>query len=234
MTSGMILNTIICWLIFLAAFLTATNIFRHRKGKLYTSFALFWLLAGTLWFQVGLRQYFAWRGEFALDRSTFILDQILVFTHHLPIVFYIFYVIFRKKIVANILLAFFALISLFALYSFLIYGYSSIGITYFSTKHVPHIFTQIIFSSGFLILFLALLCTTLKKACQVIKRQTKNYSHLAALLSIVIYFIFGYFDQMGLFANWYLLIVRLFILTSVILAYFSYAHLASLKIQQEK
>lgn len=232
MTTGMILNAIVCWAIFFVAFLTATNIFYHRKGKIYSAFALFWLLAGVLWFQAGLRQYFAWRGEFALDQQVFLLDQVLVFTHYLPLVYFIFYLVFHKKIIANIFSVLFAIISALALYS-LKFGFTAAGINYFSTKYISHSLTQMIFSYGFAILFLLIIFVILREAYGILKKKNKDYANLLAFISIIAYFGFGYLDQMAIFSNWYLIIVRLCILASVAVGYFSYTHMKTFELAKK-
>ena len=186
-------------------------------------------MTGVLWFEAGLRQLFAWQGQFELDRNIFLLDQILVFTHYLPIVYFIFYLFSGKRLIANIFLILFTITSSFALYSLKL-GITPTNITYFSTKYITHALTQTIFSAGFAVLFLAAIFTTLKELYKIIKKQNKNWSNFAALFSLVIYFIFGYFDQMGFLSGGYLLLIRLIILATVVLAYFSYAHINPLKL----
>ncbi len=78
MKTGLIINSIIGFGVFVVSLLTSIFLLsRKKKGAEYVTigYSIFWLFIGLLYFFVGLRTFFAYLNNFEMDRIFFFVDN---------------------------------------------------------------------------------------------------------------------------------------------------------------
>lgn len=227
MRTGMLLNAIICLLLFAFSFYVAYAIQKRKaKSKADFSFAGFWLFASLTWLTVAVDLLFYWLGvsdvNFWLNQygvQTFVFAQIVVCSY------YASFRLFKKENIAKFFLLAYFLLSAFALYFMYVPG----GLTFkessfFSVEYNINPITWNIFQVLALtgILFLVV---DLSKILffGLFKNKPLDKKHFFAGFSIIIYGVAGYFDNQGFSAAWTMVLARLIMIAASLLAYLAYS-----------
>lgn len=222
LSTGMILTASVAWFNSSVAFLAGLSNFNKRRiNELVLAFAGFWLVVGIVWFLGGLRLWFAWRSEFAIDRIIFIVDQIVVFWHFIPAPYFVVRQWFSKK-VSLIISRFFWIGAVTGMVFILIKGVELKEITFFASKYSPNIISWLLFVIMFSLVWLSLLVRFLLDLVRKLKGISVPKNILLANFSIILYGILGFLDESGLFRNWELVFLRLFLILPPILAYIAF------------
>lgn len=222
LSTGMILTASAAWFNSSVAFLACLSNFNKRRiNELVLSFAGFWLVVGIVWFLAGLRLWFAWRSEFAIDRIIFIVDQIVVFWHFIPVPYFVARQWFSKK-VSLIISRFFWIGAVTGMVFILIKGVELKEITFFASKYSPNMISWLLFVIMFSLVWLFLLVRFLLDLVRKLKGISVPKNILLANFSIILYGTLGFLDESGLFRNWELVFLRLFLILPPILAYIAF------------
>jgi len=225
MRTGMILNAMICFSIFIFSFLTFLTILRKKKNQADVAFAFFWLAVAITWLFVATSLMLYKYGYFHYD---ILLNQYGVQAAiSLEIIAGIFYSAIRvtkNKIISWLITIIFIFTSIVGL----LYNFSPGSVVYrgdsfFSVEYTLNEITWDLFQAMFICIMLGVFFDLLRN-CYFWLRKKELYEkkYLAVGLAAVVYGIIGYFDlQYHLFV-WISLLLRstiIFIIGVIYLAY---------------
>ena len=226
MATGMLVNSVVCFAIFVASLLTSYSILNKKdKSRADISFAGFWFFTSIVWILMSISLVFCqrgmWQSDLLLNKygvQTFIFAQIVAGSY------YAFFRVFRNDRIA--ILGFFSYIILAAVALFSVYSKDGIVLSqksFFSVEYrlnpvTWHIF-QIIFSVGILCLLYDIIRLI---AISVKAGKLKGAKYLFAGFSIILYGIFGYFDMQGITTQWTIVLYRIGVVAAAIIAYLAY------------
>ena len=217
-------NIFICLSIGIIGLLNLLQIYKkyydNREAVLY---ALAWFFGGMLWLTVGIGAVLNWLGLDLWELRLYYLAQLFVALNISFIFFFLFDRIFRNDKIGKFLFMAYAGAS-FAYFLFiLIYGFDGPYQTNFASEYVPNIVSasifKVVFGSGIIFLIYAFLYEPFR--WYKYKKVIKPYRFFS-MLALVIYAMAGYFEELGLYENWHLFLIRLLLLTSMLIAYLSY------------
>lgn len=212
MSAGMVFTSLVSFLISASACAGGLLIFFKRKEQkhVFLSYALFLLTTSGLWFFVALRSLFAWMGAESVDRLFFIIGQVFVFASGPVLAHYLFFKITKRENWVRIITAFFALVSVTAIFFLFKEGVSSGGITYFVTKYRPGKITFAFFLLMIAPLVTASFVDSVVRLLRIIfnrdKKQIYNFIYSAGVAA---YLGLGIFDEQGFINGWGLVAFRL-------------------------
>jgi len=227
MNSGIILNAFICFIIFITTISVSFYIYRRKKENrvdLFLSF--FWFFVSLTWLFVffDLILYLNSRIDLGQMVNQFGV-QTFVFAQLTFGVYYGIYRVTKKQNISFVIFLLFIFSSIVALY----YMYQPGGLifresTNFSVEYIVNQKTwnifQVMAGVGLFTLFFDLarfLFVWLKK------KKIIEIKYILSSLSIFIYGIIGYFDDMGYDATWVMVLLRIFMVLSALVAYIAFS-----------
>lgn len=222
MQTGLLLNSLICLLIFGSSLWLAKTICNQNKKTLIEYLlSLFWITVGFTWFFVGVGLIIYKRGYVEQDMllNQFII-QALIFIQLSLGVSYAIYRFWQRKEIALGALTICLLLSGVGYY-FLIQpgGFSFGSETYFSVEYKINDISWNIFQAIFIFGLLFLLYDLIKTFIKKLRGDEYQIKYLLITSSIIIYSLVGYFDNLGFNANWTMVFFRSFIILSILIAY---------------
>lgn len=220
---GLLFNASIAFILAFFGFFVSSSFWRElKRTKLNIAFFLFWFLFSFVWFFVGIRHFAAAFGFLRLDQIFFVIGQIFVFLHLLPVGFYIYLKVFKKEKIAFTITGIFAILALLAIIFLFIYGIKLGPVTRFTTEYIPNDYSLIIFKVLFVLsIFLFYLYFLWMIFSWIRKRKVKDLSSFFAVFAVVTYGSLGYFDELGQMSGWFLVLFRLSYLLALFFAYLS-------------
>jgi hypothetical protein len=225
MQTGMILNAMICFSIFIFSLLTSLSIWRKKKNQADIAFAIFWLAVAITWLFVAISLMLYKYGFFSYD---ILLNQYGVqIAISLEIIAGIFYAVNRvtkSRIISWFITAIFCFISAISLaYNFMPGSMSYYGNSFFSVEYSMSPVTWNLFQIMFVCVILVILFDLLRNYYFWLKnKKLYEQKYLIVGLAASIYGVIGYFDQQGQLVIWISLLLRsaiIFIAGIVYLAY---------------
>lgn len=228
MQTGLWLNALICFIITGISIWTFKAVLKNRKKDKDedTIFAFFLLFVGITWLFVGLGLLFFKSGSVISD--LFINKyavQPLIFIHLSLGIAYACTRIFKKRWLTVLVFLISLGVSAYAL-SFIMAegGLLFKSSTFFSVEyHINSISWKIfqpLISFGLLLLIYDIFRLFLNK-CRNFK--TPDCKYLSISSAMLMYAVVGYFDNQGVDATWIMVLFRLVIIMSIILAYTSFS-----------
>jgi ABC-type transport system involved in multi-copper enzyme maturation permease subunit len=227
MKTGIILNILICSIISISTLFTATYIFsKNRQNKVDLAFAAFWFFVSLTWAGVALSLLYYVRGSIVSDLlvNQYIV-QTLIFAQLVAGSYYGFFRVLNSKEMASTISLIFFIFSVIALY----YIYQPGGLvhresTYFSDEFDLNPVSWYLFQ---VMADLAISCVAidlLRSLYLWIKtKQVKEMKYILAGLAVLSYGVLGYFDNQGYIATWLMVMLRLIMIFSALLAYLAYS-----------
>ena len=233
MTTGILLDSIICFTIFLVSFYTSFSIFKNTKEDKKNlakwqdfSYAGIWFSASLIWLFMSASLILFGQGLRTADlflNQYFI--QTAIFAEFILGGFYGFYRVFKRKMIAFIMSFSFivpALVALFFVYQKggLVFNASS----YFSVEYLVNPISWQIF--GFLIILttVCLLYDVLKFLIIWLKQKKfRESKYFFASSAVLLYGLIGFFDEKGAITSWRMVFFRLFIIFAALIAYLAYS-----------
>lgn len=227
MNSGIILNALICLIIFISTFATSFFIFKkYCSNKIDCFLAGFWLFVSLTWLAVFIDLILYLYGRIDLNQivnqyfvQTFIFAQLTLG------IYYGVYRVTKKDKFSLFLFFIFIISSAVALY----FMYLPEGLlfregTYFSVEYIINPITwnifQVMAGLGLLSLFIDLSRFLIVWAKE---KRLVEIKYVLSSLAIFIYGIVGYFDDMGYDATWVMVLLRLFMVMSALIAYIAFS-----------
>jgi len=224
---GMYLNAFVCLLIFVFATYTAVFIYRKNKNSLVdVSFAAFWLLMGVTWLFVAIDLLIFQFGHFIYNNFINLWGvQVFIFLQITAGSYGIIYRTTKNKYLGWSAVIIFLLLSFVGLY----FAVSAGGVTikqstFISVEYKVNDEALLIFYTMFAVVILFVLFDFIRNAYYWWKRIDKfEQKYFFLYLSILIYGLVGFFDQVGFFANWLGVLFRLAIILCVLITYLAYS-----------
>lgn len=234
MYTGMLYNTIVCFIIGLAnliAFWLLRGIRKKQKVKYSEGIDYFVLLLGTLWILVGIRIFFAYLERPDLDMFMWNwFTGPMTYLHLIPLFIYFGWSFFGNSKVRILFGGFFTLVILFTVFTLFRYGSTPGEVTFFGTKPVANDLTHKIFTFGiFFPIITCMIIDFIKRLRDWIKNKGSLEKQLFGFSSAaLLYGLIAVFDGLALVKGWALFLVRIGIMVSALIFYLS----ASIDIEQ--
>lgn len=227
MKTGMYLNAIICFIIFgFALYAFFYIIKRYKDNSVDRSIAFFWFFVGITWLFVAIDLLTFYLVD--VDYNLYINQYGVETAVFLQITAGSYFALFRgtkNKYLAWATVVIFSALSCIGLY----FAYQDGGIwlnksSSFSVEYKFNIYSETIFKVMFGIAMLSMAVDFVRNLYYWFKKiNLFEQRYLLACLSILIYGMVGYFDQIGIFANWVGVFFRLVIIFCVHIAYLAYS-----------
>jgi hypothetical protein len=227
MQTGMYLNSLICFLIFIFSFNTALFIYRRNKENYVDiSYAAFWLFVSLTWLFVSFALLAHKSGFVHLDvLINQYAIQTLVFVQITAGIYYVIYRATNNNVIALIVLAIFIVLSGLGL-SFN-YRPGSLYLTlstYCSTEYRIDETAKFFFQMEFIIVMLGMAIDFLKNLFFWYRQSGQfEQKYFFASLAALVYGMIGYFDNLGFSASWVTVFFRLAIIFCAHIAYLGYS-----------
>lgn len=204
----------------LISFFTVYTIFKNQnRSPEDISFANCWMVVGFTFALISLRTAF-----FGLNLPE--LDQALAYVVQISLIFififmghYIIYISIENKAFKLLLYSLLLISSVSFLLFILNSGIQGPMVSEWGTEYTAPPEANLILTWGGLVSLLLLIYHLARKSKTYFK--TKNYKKILAPLSLVLFLAFGIFEQLG-GTGWQVIIFRILILISVLVAYSSY------------
>ena len=216
-------NAATCFIVSFAAMSVVVLFFRKSaKDPDISSAAWFWALMSGLWFFAGLRQIFFAAGNLDVDRGLFFVTQIFVPIHLIPAAYNLTYKVFTSKKTSSRVSIFYMLLSMVFVYLLLRYGVSGPIVSQWGSKYAPsnYIFSMLMIPYIPLV-FLILFDLGRRVFIWFKHRVIIDLDKFFMTLSFFVYAISGILDEKGAVVGWQLMLIRIFLVASVLLAYLS-------------
>ena len=227
MRTGMYLNAIICFLIFCFSLYSSFFILKHNKKDMVDrSVALFWFFAGITWLFVSIDLLIF--GSVKIGYDIFINQYGIQTAVFMQITAGSYFALFRgtrNSYLAWATVAIFFILSCVGLY----FVYQPGGLwlnksSSFSVEYTANRYNEIIFKILFGVAMLSMAFDFVKNLYYWFKKiNIFEQKYFLVCLSILIYGMVGYFDQIGIFYNWVGVLFRLVIVFCVHITYLAYS-----------
>jgi hypothetical protein len=226
MWTGMYYNAIICFLVAVFAFRAVFFIYKKSKGSVVDlSFATAWFLAGLIWLFFGISLIFFPLGHIKLALW---LNQYIVQTAASLFSIASAAYIFRRLCKNNFLYV--AAVLVIAILTAIALGFNyQLGTvhltktTYYSFEYDLSSRYWTIFSQVFFVLYFFALLDFLTNFYNWFKRKELfKQKYLFATLSLLVYGLIGYFEELSVYATWISMLFRSSLIFCAYIAYLAY------------
>jgi len=216
MNIGMLYNIFVCLVTALISFGVFFQLRRMRKEKEpgYSQALEYFVFAlGALWFFVGMRTFFAWKGSFEMDELIFQwISGPLTYLHLVPLFFYFGWSFFEgKKKFRSAFSILFSMVVLYTVYMFFKYGFEYGEVTYWGTDPTPdprtnRVFMIFLFFPAFVFIIIDAIRRFVKwrKTKDVYERQLFGFT-----IGFLIYAVSGVIDALGGAEGLFILVSRI-------------------------
>ncbi|MCF7835620.1 MAG: hypothetical protein K9M15_00660 [Candidatus Marinimicrobia bacterium] len=223
MNWGMILNTATCLVVAIAAIIASKKIYSKKISSAGTvAFALFWFIAGWQWFFSGARTFFAFLDMNSTDEFIFYIVEILVGIYMIPLAHFVITKAINNTKINKIFTALYSILAIIYVYLLLNNGVSFVSKTFFASEYKPNEGSLLLFQIMFVLIFIILIFNIIKQIIAKIRNTGFDKNTLYSFLSIFIYSIVGYFDQVGEPSGWKLILIRTVLAGTACIACISY------------
>lgn len=221
MTVSVFFNIFIVLLVAGFSALTAKGSFDalNKKRGAVTAYIYFWLFTALLWLFVAARLFAAYAGLLELDHILFLVGQVLVALSFVAASIYFSWRFFLRNDAAYITGIFYAIGGSVFLWLVIARGVTGPVINAWGTKYIPPPQASALFS---VLLALVVLVALYDVLASIIRKVIGKHVHLSAVLlsvSLVVYAIAAYFDEVAVEAGWQLMLVRSIYIIAVAIAY---------------
>lgn len=218
----MLLNIATCLLIAVASFYASRVIYKKRKTDKIMAFALFWFIVSLQWIFSAIRTYFAFNEAYDYDVFFYKWVEIAVGIYMIPFFYFVISKTFKNTRLIYSLTTLFSVGVMAYIYFLITQKITFVSQSYFATEYTIGNRALILFQLLFATLLVFLLFEISKEIVKNIRQHTFNKKNMLSFLSVLIYSIAGYFDQVGEPSGWKIITIRVILSGTALLASMAY------------